>query len=56
MFHHTYAWTQHLLFTPPPTAKKKIRFRSDPPPPPPKKKKKISTNLHTPKSITFLKF
>ena len=35
--------------------KKKVRFRNDPPPPPPPKKKK-STNLHTPKSITFLKF
>ena len=36
---------------------KKVRFRNDPlsPPPPPPKKKK-STNLHTPKSITFLKF
>ena len=33
---------------------KKVRFRNDPLPPPPKKKK--FTNLHTPKSITFLKF
>ena len=29
---------------------------SPPPPPPPQKKKKKSTNLHTPKSITSLKF
>ena len=34
---------------------KKVRFRNDPLPPTQKKKKK-STNLHTPKSITFRKF
>ena len=38
--------------------KKKSDFVMTPPPPPPpqKKKKKKSTNLHTPKRITFLKF
>ena len=35
---------------------KKVRFRNDPLPPPPPPKKKNSTNLHTPKSITLLKF
>ena len=40
------------------TPLKKVRFRNDhlPPPPPPPKKINKSTNLHTPKSITFLKF